>query len=79
MARNNKMLVYKKQVELAAWFIQSDMIDADKSIAESVVSKRYSDAHGHAAFRLGLEKALVYVNRVIASDVESSQNKEKKG
>lgn len=73
MARNNKMSLYKKQVEHAAFWMREEIAAADRAIAESIASKRYSDAHGYNEFKRGLEKALVYVNRLVSDDAESSQ------
>ena len=77
MARNNKMLLYKKQVELAAFWIREEMAATDRAIRAAVALNNYSSAHGYNEFKRGLEEALKYVNRVIISDVESSQTEEK--
>lgn len=79
MARNNKMLLYKKQVEHAAFWIKDEMDAASRAVVEALASKRYNDAYGLNEYKRGLEKAWVYVNRLVSSDENNEIKKEKKG
>ena len=76
MARNNKI---KKQVELAVSWIGEEIASTERDIIASVASKLYGDAHGLNEFKRGMEKALMYLNRVITSEENNEIKKEKKG
>ena len=77
MARNNKMFLYKKQVEHAAFWIHEEIAATDRAVVESLASKRYNDAHSFNEFKRGLEKALLYISRVINPDENKEIEKER--